>query len=346
MIILITASSSSKIYNKASLREECTFDEIKTTLSRSPIIPWNFFRVGSLCGLTRTKFVYGSRRTWVLWYVLPWRIATIRSHNLWEARSRPRCQGPQRSRTGVFFHHILEDEVVGQKEEQGDQRDVEEGDEVNGEFESIRETQNEMTHGTCAWKWDECGPWANAVWCHLNKEKQSRDADNRREHTNDKGATLRDAFMMIGIRTTLTDSHVFQVTSHIVGLVVLCAEIQIHLLSMHQTYSLLTCTRIPCRGSHCKNGRVRCCIYINQVHVHHPFLLLHPRKWFLILLNCAKLLFGTDVWLPKMHNVPPDVDFESSRSPAKSESWKSPYLHCFDVFPTWQYCLCSHVWWM
>ena len=49
-----------------------------------------------------------------------------------------------------FFHHILEDVVVGQKEEQGDLRDVEEGEEVNGEFESIRETHNEMTHGTCA----------------------------------------------------------------------------------------------------------------------------------------------------------------------------------------------------
>ena len=31
-------------------------------------------------------------------------------------------------------------------------------------------------------------------------------------------------------------------------------------------------------------------------------------------------LIGTNVWLPKMHDVPPDVDFESSRSPAKSES--------------------------
>ena len=67
---------------------------------------------------------------------------------------------------------------------------------------------------------------------------------------------MHDAFMPIGIRTTLTDSQVFQVTSHIVGLVVLCAEIPIHLLSKHQTYSLLTCTRIPCGGSHCENGRV------------------------------------------------------------------------------------------
>ena len=45
-------------------------------------------------------------------------------------------------------------------------------------------------------------------------------------------------------------------------------------------------------------------------------------------------LIGTNVWLPKMHNVPPEVDFESSRSPAKSESWNSPSLHCFAVSPT------------
>ena len=31
-------------------------------------------------------------------------------------------------------------------------------------------------------------------------------------------------------------------------------------------------------------------------------------------------LIGTNVRLPKMQRIPPDVDFESSRSPAKSES--------------------------
>ena len=56
------------------------------------------------------------------------------------------------SHRGVV-HHILEDEVVGQKEEQSYQRDGEEGEEVNGEVESIRETHDEMTHGTCARKW-------------------------------------------------------------------------------------------------------------------------------------------------------------------------------------------------
>ena len=56
-------------------------------------------------------------------------------------------------------------------------------------------------------------------------------------------------------------------------------------------------------------------------------------------------LIGTNVWLPKMHNVPPEVDFESLRSTAKSESWNSPSLHYLAVLPTWQYCLYSHVWW-
>ena len=37
MIILITASLSSKIFNKASLREECTFEGIKSTLFKSLI---------------------------------------------------------------------------------------------------------------------------------------------------------------------------------------------------------------------------------------------------------------------------------------------------------------------
>ena len=50
-------------------------------------------------------------------------------------------------------------------------------------------------------------------------------------------------------------------------------------------------------------------------------------------------LIGTNVWLPRTHNVPPEVDFESSRSPAKSESWNSPSLHCLAVLLTWQYCL-------
>ena len=36
-------------------------------------------------------------------------------------------------------------------------------------------------------------------------------------------------------------------------------------------------------------------------------------------------LIGTNVWLPKMHRILLDVDFESSRSPAESESWNKRF---------------------
>ena len=73
---------------------------------------------------------------------------------LWEARSRPRSSAESHSgswkNTTGFVHHILEDEVDGQNEEQGDQRDGDQEEEVNGDVEAIRETHNEMIHGTCA----------------------------------------------------------------------------------------------------------------------------------------------------------------------------------------------------
>ena len=33
-----------------------------------------------------------------------------------------------------------------------------------------------------------------------------------------------------------------------------------------------------------------------------------------------------------MHKIPTDADFEPSGSPAESESWNSPSLHCLAVF--------------
>ena len=57
----------------------------------------------------------------------------------------------------VFVHDIMEVEGVGQYEQQGDQRDDEEGEEVNGGVEEIRNsTQDEMTHARAMW--DECEP--------------------------------------------------------------------------------------------------------------------------------------------------------------------------------------------
>ena len=44
-------------------------------------------------------------------------------------------------------------------------------------------------------------------------------------------------------------------------------------------------------------------------------------------------LTGTTVPLPKIHKTPPEFDFESSRSPAKSASWNRPSLQCCAVSP-------------
>ena len=57
-------------------------------------------------------------------------------------------------------------------------------------------------------------------------------------------------------------------------------------------------------------------------------------------------LIGTNVRLPKIHKTLPEVDFESSRPPAKSESWNKPSRQCWAVLPTWQLCRNSFVWWM
>ena len=64
---------------KLPYERECTFEEIKSTLCWSSIIPGIFFRVESLWGAARTRFVHGSPRSLWLWVVFP-RTATIKSH--------------------------------------------------------------------------------------------------------------------------------------------------------------------------------------------------------------------------------------------------------------------------
>ena len=49
-------------------------------------------------------------------------------------------------------------------------------------------------------------------------------------------------------------------------------------------------------------------------------------------------LIGRSVRLPKIREIHPEVDSESSRSPAKSESWNDPNRQSWAVFPTWQFC--------
>ena len=59
--------------------------------------------------------------------------------------------------------------------------------------------------------------------------------------------------------------------------------------------------------------------------------------------SCTSNLLETNVWLPKTHNVPPEVDFESSRSPAKSESWNSPQSALFGSITHMDKIVCIHM---
>ena len=57
-------------------------------------------------------------------------------------------------------------------------------------------------------------------------------------------------------------------------------------------------------------------------------------------------LMEANVRLPKKPKNHSEVDFESSRSPEKSEPWNKPNLQCWSVLPTWQYCRNSFVGWL
>ena len=53
--------------------------------------------------------------------------------------------------------------------------------------------------------------------------------------------------------TTLTCSQVFQVTSHVAGYRSVLRVVNLIVVAV-TIYSILTCTQIPCRDSHCENG--------------------------------------------------------------------------------------------
>ena len=83
----------------------------------------------------------------------------------------------------------------------------------------------------------------------------------------------------------------------------------------------------------------------------HPISIQCPKRWFQILLNCAKhqfVSYTSNLWEQMYDFQQCTMLFQKWISnlqdlPAKSESWNSPSLHCLAVLPTWQYCLYSHV---
>ena len=176
----------------------------------------------------------------------------------------------------VFIHDIVEI-GVGQYEQQGDQRDDEERKEVNGEVKEIKNsTHNEMTHARAVW--DECEPellsslGPDSVRT-LKQGKQSRDDD-----TNNKEERLQIPTSSAVVRSTTFMSHWLMyswVSTCFSSLrMLLCLSLctlchQFNCCQCTKFTHFLTCTRIPCRDSHCKNGLVRCCLY-NSVGCSRP----------------------------------------------------------------------------
>ena len=80
----------------------------------------------------------------------------------------------------VFIHDIMEVEAVGQKEQQGDQRDDEEEEEVNGGVEEIRNsTRNEMTHAHATWDECELEPCRPLSHCSVRLSEQRKTVKGR-----------------------------------------------------------------------------------------------------------------------------------------------------------------------
>ena len=130
------------------------------------------------------------------------------------------------------------------------------------------------------------GPRANAVCVHLNKEKQSRDAD-----TNNKEERLTANKLSCGsihsvhelLVDVLVSFDMLQVIPHVVGLVAFCAECSC--CQCTKLIHFLTCTRIPCRDSQCENGLVRCCLYTIVTLMPAPMVSLRTLAFFFPLIS-------------------------------------------------------------
>ena len=172
----------------------------------------------------------------------------------------------------LFVHHILEDDVDGQWEQQGDQREDEEGEEVNGGVEEIRNsTHNEMTHARAMWDECELEPCRPLSQCSVTSRKYSQGT---------LALTTRNGSIHSVHEDVLVGFLMLQFILHVVvvGLVAVCAEFTC--CQCTKLIHFLTCTGIPCRDSHFENGLVRCCLCTSQS-------LLPSLLWTLVMWSCG-----------------------------------------------------------
>ena len=160
----------------------------------------------------------------------------------------------------VVIHDIKEVEGERQQEVQEDKRDEEIGDEVNGE---VEEEITQRAHETWLWRWSEQGTNLSHI---VRARNQSKDNDvnwqQKRDYENE-GSSMDDD-SCIGINYIYAHTHVFpkcfKSLHKLLGFA-LCFMSSILILVAVTIYSILTCTRIPCRVHTAKMGFLRCCLY-------------------------------------------------------------------------------------
>ena len=136
----------------------------------------------------------------------------------------------------VFVHHILEDEVDGHKEEQGDQRDGDEEEEVNGDIEAIRETKKiRMNHEDGMTQVNECGLELEPMRCDQpqgTKTGRIVHCATNKDRTDNKEEALKTNKLSCGSVHSAHESsvdvlmsvHMLNVIPHVVGLVAVCRD--------------------------------------------------------------------------------------------------------------------------
>ena len=129
-------------------------------------------------------------------------------------------------------------------------------------MEVSKRSEATLNDDTCACNMGWMRTWTNAVCDHVNKEKQSRDADTNNKEERPKTNKL-SCGSIHSAHESLVDVfvslHMLQFIPHVVGLVALWAEFTC--CQCTKLIHFLTCSRIPCRDSHCGNGLVKCFLY-------------------------------------------------------------------------------------
>ena len=207
-----------------------------------------------------------------LWWSGRW------AHNLWEARSRPGCQGPQRKYAGYLSTTSWKLKVSGSRNSRVIREMMRK--EMNWMEKSERSEatltarmNHEDDHGMIG-----DSNLSQTVCVHLNKEHSQGTmtlTDNKEERLQ-KTKDLQCMMPHALASTTLTDfPSVSGHFTHCWAFPSALCVIKSIVVTVPKFIQFLTCTRIPCRDSHCENGFVRCCL----CSACHPWLDLDDRRW-------------------------------------------------------------------